>query len=154
MKRKIFEKQIIDFETGEITSITTVTAAKMSEEFFMGRTTENLGWLYELSGNEIKALIYLLDLEPLPKGENRTDKVLINLVPFGPTHREELQNILGCSPQYLRRLMKGLESKAWLIRINKSEIVLNPKGFYKGASKDVLPRIKEFERVYASKKPE
>lgn len=42
MKRKIFEKQIIDFETGEITSITQVSVSKFNETFSLCRTTEGL----------------------------------------------------------------------------------------------------------------
>ena len=38
MKRKIFEQQIIDLNTGEITAVTQVTVAKFNETFVMGIT--------------------------------------------------------------------------------------------------------------------
>ncbi len=151
MKRKIFEKQIIDFETGEITSVTTVTASKYSEAFFMGRRTDDLSWLYELSGAEIKTIIFLLDLEELPKGENVTGKVLMRLITLGKTKRDHLLEVLECSSSYLSRLLKRLEDKQWIIRVNKTDFILNPKGFYKGSSKDVAERINEFNNIYASK---
>ena len=144
MKRKIFEKQIIDMETGEITSVTTVTASKFAESFSMCRTTSGIEWLFELTGNEIKTLIFLLELE-----REKTKKVV-----FGANDRKDLAEILGCSLASVSRVLKHLEDKGYLIRLNNQELVLNPKGFYKGSSKDVLPRIQEFERVFASRKSE
>lgn len=141
MKRKIFEKQIIDYETGEITSVTTVSAAKFAESFSMCRTTSGIEWLFELTGNEIKTIIFLLEIE----------NIKTKIVSFGPTDRKTLAQSLKVSPSKISYILKSLEEKAFLIRLNRTELVLNPKGFYKGSSKDVHPRIKEFDRVYLSK---
>lgn len=144
MKKKIFEKQIIDYETGEITSVTTVTASKFSESFSMCRTTSGIEWVGELTGNEIKTLIFLLEIESEKQ----------KLVSLGPTNRKDLAEFLKVGINRVSKILKGLEEKEYLLRLNNQEIKLNPKGFYKGSSKEVLPRIKEFEKVVRSGKPQ
>lgn len=143
MKKKIFEKQIIDYETGEVTSVTTVTASKFSESFSMCRTTSGIEWVGELTGNEIKTLIFLLEIESEKQ----------KLVTLGPTNRKDLAEFLKVGINRVSKIIKALEEKEYLLRLNNQEIKLNPKGFYKGSSKEVLPRILEFEKVIRSEKP-
>lgn len=151
MKRKIYEKQVVDFETGELISSTSVSASKFYETFLMARNTETLDWLYQLSGNEIKTIVFFSDLEEIPKGENNTGQVIMYLCKYTVSERKRLASILNCSDRYLRRLIASLESKGWLIEVNKHEYLLNPAGFYKGPSKEVVGRIKEFNRLLAAK---
>lgn len=141
MKKTIFESQTLDYETGEITSVTTVKASNFSESFSMCRTTDKLDWLQDLDGTEIKTLLYLLELETLKQ----------HLVTLGPISRQELADFLKIKINRVSKILKSLEDKAFLIRLNNQELKLNPKGFYKGSSKEVLPRIKEFDTVYASR---
>lgn len=151
MKRKIYEKQIVDFDSGELISSTTVSASKFYETFLMARNTETLDWLYQLSGNEIKAIVFFSDLEEIPKGENTTGHTIMYLCKYTMSERKKLASILNCSDRYLRRLISNLEEKGWLIEVNKYEYLLNPAGFYKGPSKEVINRIKEFNRLLESK---
>ena len=108
------------------------------------RTTSGLEWLAELDGNEIKTLIFLLELESEKQ----------KLVTLGPTNRKDLSEFLKVGINRVSKILKSLQDKGFLIRLNNQELKLNPKGFYKGSSKDVYPRIKEFEKVYNSKMPE
>lgn len=75
------------------------------------------------------------------------------LVTLGPTNRKDLADFLKVGINRVSKIIRGLEEKEYLLRLNNQEIKLNPKGFYKGSSKDVLPRILEFEKVIRSEKP-
>lgn len=152
MKRKIYEKQIVDLDSGEIITSTTVSASKFYETFLMARNTESLEWLYKLSGNEIKTIVFFSDLEEIPRGENTTGQVIMYLCKYTMSERKKLSSILNCSDRYLRRLISSLEDKGWLLEVNKHEYLLNPAGFYKGPSKEVVGRIKEFNRLLEAKK--
>lgn len=142
MKRKIFEQQIIDVTTGEITSVTQVTVSKFNETFVMGRTTDGLEWLVDLSGNEIKLLMFLTEIEDLKT----------KLTYLTPTIRKYLMERMKIGKNMLSKLIAGLEQKELLVRISNSEISLNPKCFYKGSSKDITKRILDFEKFIRSKK--
>jgi hypothetical protein len=142
MKRKIFEKQIIDLDTGEITSISSITVSKFNETFVLGRTTDGLEWLRELSGNEVKLLMFLTEMEDLKT----------KLVHLTTNQREYLLECMKIGKVMLRRLIVQLEQKGLLVRLNNNEICLNPKCFYKGPSKEVVGRIIKFETFISSKK--
>jgi hypothetical protein len=151
MKRKLYETQTIDLETGEMLTYTSVSVSKFNETFLMARNTEELDWLYELNGNEIKTIIYFTDLENLPRGENKTGKVLMNVCKFTQIERKRLAAILKCTDRHLRRLLSTLEKKGWLIRLSLSEYLVNPCGFYKGSSKELFGKIKEFNRLIVAR---
>ncbi len=147
MKRKIYEKQIVDTETGEVITSMSVSVSKFNETFLMARNTDALNWLYELTGNEIKTLVFFTDLEDLQKGENLTGETLLSICKFTPIERKRLASVLNCSDRFLRRIIASLEKLGWLIKLSNSDYLINPCGFYKGSSKELGKRIVEYNRL-------
>lgn len=140
----IFQTQTIDFSTGEIKEMTVVKASGNKEKFFMGRESDGLDWFYNLSGNQLKTLVFLLSLERVPK---ESDTTLTHVTVLGKTDREVLQSILKCTPQYLNRVISSLIKEKWLVKLSTTDFIINPKGFYKGPAKDVFKRMTEFNRL-------
>lgn len=150
MKRKIYEKQIVDTDTGELISLSTVSVSKFYETFLMARTTDALNWIYELTGNEIKTIIFFSDLEEIPKAEVK--EVVLYPCKYTLLERKRLAEILKCTDRYLRRVIQGLIDKGWLIKLTESDYLLNPNGFYKGSSKEIVGRIRKYNDLLQSKK--
>jgi len=132
MAKTIYESQFINYETGEIISKTSVKVKEFSEKFKMCRTTEGLSWLMPLTGEEIKTLLFLLEFEKDYK------------TPFTSEIRKELCLFLDISDRKLLMVIKSLEQKKFLIKLSRTDLLLNPIGFYKGSSKDVGARIRMF----------
>lgn len=140
MKRKIFEQQIIDLETGVVTSVTQVTVSKFCETFIMGRTTDGMEWLNLFSGDEIKLLIILTEMQDIKT----------RIVHFTPVNRHYAEKMMSLKSNSLSKMIKRLEDKQALIRQSRTELILNPTYFYKGSSKEVLKNYNDFKLVYNS----
>lgn len=144
-KRTIFQTQTVDFTTGEIKEMTVVRASHNNETFSFVRETDGLDWIYELSGAEIKILIFLISCEkPTPSSSEFT---LTHLAVLSKFDIEELLNKLDCSKRYLNKLLMDLSRKKLILKLDSKTFVVNPKTFYKGPSKEVFKRILEFERL-------
>jgi len=137
MARKIFETQMVSPD-GEIVSITTLTVAKFYETYVAGRTTDGLEWLDDLTGLEVKLLMYLTEIEDLKT----------KITNLGTTFRQKLMKRLDIKANTLVKYLKALEDKKYLIRLSSNELILKPSAFYKGHSKEVAPRIAAFELMY------
>lgn len=135
---RLFESKTIDFTTGEVTSITTVTVRKLNERFSMCRTTDGLSWLKKFTSKELQMLMVLNDMENL---QTKT-------VSLTPLIRKEIQEFFEISKTTLSGMLTAMETKGFLVRLSSSDILLNPSYFYKGESKDVAKRIKQFYEVY------
>ena len=138
MGRKIFEAQTIDFSTGEIKSIKTTTVDKFKERFSMCRTTNGVEWVKHFSGRELQMIIVLNNMENLET----------HMVSLTPLSREDIFNFFGISKSTFSHILNDMEEKRFLIRLSKSDILLNPSFFYKGESINVAKRIECFNSKY------
>ena len=137
--RKIFEKQIIDFETGEIKSEASEYVRYNAERFFMGRTTEGLEWL--LSFNNLTELVLFVMMLELEQPKNR------HIICFTKLQVKESAQILGVSEAMIRKCLAGLVKNDFLRRVTAGNYVANPTTFYKGQSKEVIVKYKEYLRI-------
>jgi hypothetical protein len=138
IKRRLFESQTIDFTTGEVKSITTVTVRNTNERFGMYRSTEGLEWIKDFTGKEIQMMMLLNHLE-------NSETKIVNI---SPLIKKEIYSFFSISKSTFSDIIGRMEDKKFLIRLTSNDILLNPSFFYKGSSKDVLPRIKSFNEEY------
>jgi hypothetical protein len=138
---KIFEKLEVDYRTGEVLSITSLSTSKSNEQFGMHRRTDGLGWLFRLTGAEIKILITLLSFEN-PK---------THIVTMGDMNFELLGEWMGMSIRQCKRLINSLEAKHALGKFTNTDYLLNPAYFYQGNSKNIVDRIRGFYQAYNEK---
>ena len=141
-KRKIFEQQIVDLDSGEVTKITTTSIVKNNETFGMYRTTTGVEWVLDFSGKELQLLMVLLNYEDLKS----------RIVPLSALTRKTITEMFNISPSTLSHLIKQMEDKKHLLRLTKTDILLNPSFFYKGSSLDLIQRITEFYIEYDKKR--
>jgi hypothetical protein len=137
----IIEKQIVDYQTGETTSITTLSVKKFAERFVLCRKTNGLGWVNKLSGTEIKLLINLLEFENL-----QTHVVSLSKLQYA-----RLCEMMNLTKKRCQQLLVDLEAKHALGSLTDTDFILNPAYFYQGESKDVLARINDFYIAYNDK---
>ena len=133
-KRKIFEKQIVDFETGEVFSEEIHYSKNNEETFGMHRTTEGVDWIFTFTGIELQMMIVLLEIEDLKSG-------IVSLTPLMKKHISEKFNK---SARYIREIISSLEIKDALYKITTQDIILNPSYFYKGGTKNFKSRLSNF----------
>ena len=138
MARKIFEVQTIDFSTGEIKSIKTTTVDKFKERFSMCRTTNGVEWVKDFSGKELQMIIVLNNMENL-----ETHRISLT-----PLSREDIFKFFEITKSTFSHIINDMEEKRFLLRLSKSDLLLNPSFFYKGESVYVAERIKNFNNLY------
>lgn len=138
IKKRLFESQTIDFTTGEVRSITTVTVRDVNERFGMYRSTEGLEWIKEFSGKEMHMMMLLNHLE-------NTETRIVNI---SPLIKEEIYRFFKIGKSTFSDMMGRMEDKKFLIRLTPNDLLLNPSFFYKGSSKDILSRIKTFNEEH------
>lgn len=125
MKRKVFEKQIVDLQTGEVVSEEVHYNSNNNETFGMHRTTEGIDWIFKFTGIELQMMIVLLEIEDLKTG----------LISLTPLTREHICHKFNVSDRYIREVIKSLVDKDALIKITSQDLMLNPSYMYKGGTK-------------------
>ena len=143
-RKRLFESQTIDYSTGEVKSITTVTVRDTNERFGMYRSTEGLEWIKEFTGKEMHMMMLLNHLENI-------DTRIVNI---SPLIKEEIYRFFHISKSTFSDMVGRMEGKKFLIRLTPNDILLNPSFFYKGSSKDLLGRIKAFNEEYEKRRKE
>lgn len=143
-RKRLFESQTIDMETGEVKSITTVTVRDVNERFGMYRTTKGLEWIKTFTGKEMQMMMLL----------NHIENVETHIVNLSPLIRQEIYEFFKIGKSTLSDIISRMEDKKFLIRLTNSDLMLNPSYFYKGGSKDLLKRIELFDREYEKRKKE
>ena len=133
---KIFEQQTIDFETGEIKSISTVKVNSFDERFGFYRTTTGVEWIFDFTANELQFLMLLCHLED--------DEHIVRMTPL---LKEQILKDANLKITMFKKIIKGLEDKNGITRISKSDIILNPRYFYKGGSKLVKEKILNYDKI-------
>ena len=124
--RKIFERQIVDEDTGEIVTTTTVKYGSDLEKFFFARTTEGLEWIREFRTlRDLQVLMYLVEFQ-----EIKSDVII-----FTSLQVKECAIFFGCSIKTVRNSISRLIESNFLKRIAKSNYISNPMSFYKGGTK-------------------
>jgi hypothetical protein len=133
-KRKIFESQLVDYETGEIKSVFTRSVIKDEETFVMGRTTEGLDWIKEFNNLvELQLLLIMLELEN-PKNDY--------IVSFSGLQVKNAAELLEVSEIYIRKSLTSLLNKNFIRRIYRGNYLVNPLTFYKGGTKVLKHKTK------------
>lgn len=122
---KIFESQIVDYETGEIKSVTTITANKSEETFGMHRSTEGVDWVLKFKGIELQMVIFLLELENIKSG----------IITISSLQKQSLLDKFKISASYYHRIISNLIDSHTLVKLSPSDFLLNPCYFYKGGTK-------------------
>lgn len=130
--RKIYHQEFVDENTGEITRSNSVYIGKGYENFGMFRTTD-CDWIYSLSGDELK-LLMLLYVKSDYGG----------VVVLSKRLRDEICELNDYSGRTFSRLLNGLVEKDVLKMLGRFEFAISPSTFFKGASKDLKNKIREF----------
>ena len=116
-----------------------VAAQHAHGQFGMFRTTEGIEWLLELGEVELKLLV-MLHLWSDDDGS----------VSLSPIRREFVVRKLRTSGRTLRRSLVGLSEKGALLRLSKDDFVVNPSTFFKGGSKELKNKIKNYNGLRSS----
>ena len=124
MTKTIFESQTVDFDTGEVKSVTSVTKRTDHETFGFHRTTEGIDWIYDFTGREIQVMITLLQYENLKTG----------IISFGAVARDYILDRMGLSLSQFNKTLKTLIDKNSIIKLSITEFIVNPKFFYQGGT--------------------
>lgn len=125
MKRKVFEKQIVDLQSGEVVSEEIHYHSNNAETFGMHRTTEGVDWIFKFTGIEFQMMIVLLEIEDLKTG----------LISLTPLIREHVCSKFDKSDRYVREIIKSLVDKDAVVKITSQDLMLNPSYMYKGGTK-------------------
>jgi len=136
--KTVYEKFETDYETGELKKKVSIKSHKVNEKFIMIRTTDGLKWLSKLKGSEYSLLTLLTAIIDYDK----------DIVKLTPSERKEIIEILGITYTSLSDMLKKLEDKRFLIRLNKSELKLNPLYSYRCSSNTIPSKIAEFNSIY------
>ncbi len=135
-KRKIFEKQTVDVQTGELISTTAEYVSDNRERFFMGRTTEGIEWMFKFKNlTELQLLIMMMELE---SQKNR------NIITFTNMQVKEAAEIIGVSEAMITKCITNLIKADFLTRVSKSNYLANPLTFYKGGTKELPIKYKTY----------
>ena len=140
-KRKVFKKQIVDLETGEVVSEEVHYRQNNNETYGMHRTTEGVEWIFQFTGIELHLLVVLLEIETLNTG-------MVNLTPLVKRH---LADKFDKTPRYIREVIASLEAKDALIRVTTQDLVLNPSYFYKGGTKTFKNKMIMYSKFKSEK---
>lgn len=131
-KRKVFQSQVIDGRTGEVLEDRAVFVTNAASEIFgMYRRTVGLDWLFDLTGNEIKVLVFLSSISDADGFVALTRRV-----------RAEINHILGFKQERsLSLILCELDRKDVIFRGGVHEINVNPATFFRCKSSELPQRI-------------
>ncbi len=142
-RRKIFEKQTVDFNTGQIASVDCEYVSDNMERFFMGRTTEGLEWLDGFNNiTEVKLFLIMVEMS--------TPKSNYGIV-FTSMQTKGCAEILKVSEGMIVKCITNLVKNDFLIRLSRSNYMANPLTFYQGGTKDLLKRNKIYQSLKVKK---
>ena len=141
MKRRLFELQNYDTNTGEVTTVSKLTVENHNETFGMHRTTEGIDWVFKFTGAELQMLIVLLEVEDLKS----------NVVELSSLKRQHLITSFGISAKSFNRILRQLEDKNALTRMTHSDIILNPLFFHKGGTKEWKKKYSNYKECRLNK---
>lgn len=126
-KVKVFERLVIDKETGEILEEDVRYKDKFKKEkYSLVRLTDGIDWMLKFTGNELTLLVLLLDFQ-------RDDT---NAIAITPEIRKRIVEFFGKSDRYIRGLFASLDKKDAIRKCSDTMIVMNPSYFYKGRTQD------------------
>jgi hypothetical protein len=138
-RRKIFEKQTVDFQTGEIKAISAEYVSDNTERFVMGRTTDGTEWLAGLN-NITELRLFLIMIEMARPNQNY-------LIIFTSYQAKGCADILGVSESMIVKSITKLIKADFLIRLSKSNYLANPLTFYQGGTKELMARNKIYQEL-------
>jgi hypothetical protein len=136
--RKVFEKKVVDYQTGEVQSETSVFVGKLSERFGLYRITDGLSWVMMFDIHEMRLLMLLGEAED---NEN-------HIVTLTPAKRDAISTFMGYTKRHFYRILSRLVERHAVVKLTNFEYLLNPSFFYKGSSAKLIGRIKSFYEIY------
>jgi hypothetical protein len=137
-KVKVLEKQVVDFETGEISSITQTYLVKQNNEtFVMGRTTDGDEWIFGLNALEIQ-LLFVLCTHKVHKS---------NLISITKGFIKELSVKANKAEMTIELCLVELRKKNLIKQVRKGDYLINPITFYTGGSKVWFTIFDEYNSV-------
>lgn len=140
MARKIYVKETVDMETGELITIQSVTSNPFTEIFSMFRRTEGIGWIFDFTGNELQLMFALSEFER-SLDEN-------NVIILTSMDKELLAGLAGYSIRYLNKVLSSLVSKKALFKSDSEHYYLNPTFVFQGDSKKIPLRIEAYRKFW------
>ena len=136
--RKIYESQVISYETGEIITVTTVKTEKHNENFLFARTTEGLEWLNDFKNlQDLKTFMYMVEFQEPKSG----------VIIFTGLQIKECAKFFNCTEKTIRNSISNLILTGFLKRIEANNYFSNPYTFYKGGSSVIKERIKSWNKL-------
>ncbi len=136
--RKIYESQIINYETGEIVSTSVVKTEKHNETFLFARTSEGLEWLNDFKTlQDLKTFMYMVEFQEPKSG----------VIIFTKLQIENCAKFFNCAEKTIRNSIVGLIKRKFLKRIAANNYYSNPYTFYKGGSALLKERISLWKTI-------
>ena len=138
-KKKVFQSTVVDASTGEVLEERSVFVDAVLEQFGMFRTTDGIEWLLELGEMELKLLVML----HLWSDEDGS-------VSLSPVRRKSIMRKMRIHRNTISSALSGLCGKDALLRLGVNDFVVNPSTFFKGGSKELKNKIKNYNGLRAS----
>ncbi len=136
-KRIIHEQQTVNFETGEVKTVTTSSLRGNEETFVMGRTTAGYEWLKDLIALELKLLMIMVD------NKGRKDNTIV--LPDGKIG--DIAISLGFSTKTVKNALRTLRLKGLIKEISRGVYLVDPLTFYSGGTNNWKNMHQEYKSV-------
>lgn len=132
--RKVFERQVVTSD-GELLSTETIRAGSNEELFFFARTTQGLEWIKSFRElQDLQLLMILVEYQDIKSGVAVITKLQI----------EEIAKFFGKNEKTIRNSISRLIQVKAVYKIANQNYLINPEMFYKGGSKLLKGKIKDW----------
>jgi hypothetical protein len=135
---EVFKIQTVDRETGEVIIETEVSIRKYYEKFFSCRATDGIKWINNFDYHELRMMMLL----------NKFEELNGHVIMLSVFARDEICEFFGFTVRHVYRILNRLIEKHAMIRLTDNQYLMNPAYFYKGSSKELSRRIKQFYALY------
>ena len=137
MGGRIFKQEKIDRETGEIIIENRFYTVVNNETFVRMRTTNGIGWVFEMPYRGFEVCAYLVSNCINPNG----------IAIISSTVRMDICLEFKISDQTLSRILSKLREGNYIKRIRRCDYAVNPSYFFDGSSKTLLSKIDSYNSI-------
>lgn len=139
--KKVFERQIITSD-GELLSSETIKIGSNEELFFFARTTQGLEWIKVFKElQDLQLLMVLVEYQDPKSGVAILTKLQI----------EEIASFFNKNEKTIRNSISRLIKVGCVYKIANCNYLVNPEMFYKGGTKHLAGKIKDWNTLQKRK---
>lgn len=127
---------MVDISTGELISSKSVYVSRSNERFWMFRVMDNMDWILNIGGNEMKVFMYMQSYADVD-----------NKVWLDTERRAKLCTGLGIKGRMLSRLLLTLTENGFIARVGVNSYMTNPNYVYRCPVKELRSKIEMYAEV-------